>query len=111
MQGFEMGKKGVEAIQGFEVEKQSRDIGKKSVDMSKQGYSKTKKFARKGVRTRGEKGKVDGGSLEGQGSREGGKAIEGCADGNDDEEGYECDDDARSVFSLGEFAELGDNDF
>ncbi|KAL9046400.1 MAG: hypothetical protein Q9214_000752, partial [Letrouitia sp. 1 TL-2023] len=84
------------------------DIGKKGVDKSKQGYKMAKKFARKGV---GMKGKA-GGALEE--SKEGWDAAEngGANDNNKiDEEGDECDDDAKSVFSLGEFADVGNPDF
>ena len=110
-QGLEMGKKGVEAInnQGLEVGKQGLEMGKRGVDISKQGYKKAKKFARRGVGKKEGKGKA-GGPLEGskQGSED--DAKDNVADNHDDKEG-EDSDDKRSEFSLGEFGELGSNDF
>lgn len=105
---LELGKQGIEmSKQGLEVGKQGLDIGKKGVDKSKQGYKMAKKFARKGV---GMKGKANGPLEE---SREGGNIVEndGTNNENDDKGDDECDDDAESVFSLGEFAELGSPDF
>lgn len=105
---LELGKQGIEiSKQGLEVGKQGLDIGKKGVDKSKQGYKMAKKFARKGV---GMKGKA-GVSLE---ESKGGDAVEKAGannDNDDEEEGDGCDDDAKSTFSLGEFAELGSPEF
>ncbi|KAL9007814.1 MAG: hypothetical protein Q9173_006995 [Seirophora scorigena] len=108
-QGLDLGKKGFEAIQGqgLEVGKQSREMTKKGVDMSKQGYLTAKRLARKGTlgsATKGEKKtKVDGAS---EGSKEGGKGAENGAEHQNEEEDVESDD-AKSVFTLGEFDELG----
>ena len=57
---------------------------------------------------KGEKGKA-GAPLEGSKQR-GEHANGNVADNHDDEEG-DGSDDGRSVFSLGEFGELGSNDF
>ncbi|KAL9608476.1 MAG: hypothetical protein Q9167_006696 [Letrouitia subvulpina] len=104
---LELGKQGIEmSKQGLEVGKQGLDIGKKGVDKSKQGYKKAKKFAKKGV---GMKGKA-GGPLE-ESKEAGDAAANGGVNDKDNEEGDECDDDAKSEFSLGEFAELGSPNF
>ncbi|KAL8957795.1 MAG: hypothetical protein Q9193_005023 [Seirophora villosa] len=108
-QGLDLGKKGFEAIQeqGLEVGKQSRDMTKKGVDMSKQGYLTAKRFAQKGKlgsAAKGEK-KIKGDGTS-EGSREGGKGAENGAEHHHEEEDVESDD-ARSVFTLGEFDGLG----
>lgn len=105
-QGLEMGKKGIEAIQGLEVRK---GMGK-SADMGKQGYKKAKELAKKGKRGVGMKRekRMTGEKLEA--SKNGEKSAENDIDCDDEEEGDESDE-AGSVFSLGEFADLGNKDF
>ncbi|KAI4091895.1 MAG: hypothetical protein LQ344_003852 [Seirophora lacunosa] len=108
-QGLDLEKKGFEAIQGqgLEVGKQSREMTKKGVDMSKQGYLTAKRFAQKGKLGSATKGKkktkADGAS---EGSEEGGKGAEDGAVYQNEEEDVESDD-AKSVFTLGEFDGLG----
>ncbi|KAL8847196.1 MAG: hypothetical protein Q9221_007758 [Calogaya cf. arnoldii] len=105
---LEVGKQGIEISKhGLERgNKQGIEIGKRGVDFSKQRYNKAVKFAtRKGKRSTGEKEKVDGKG----GIKDGGEVVKGGVACNDEGDGGdESNDDARSVFSLGEFAEMGD---
>lgn len=108
-QGLEKSRQGLEAIQGLEM-------GKRGVGMGKTGLSKAKKFATKGTvgtKRRGMEDKeVDDNQDPGDRSKDGGRrAIEGgeneLNDNDDDEHGRS--DDAGSIFSLGEFADLGND--
>ena len=115
-QRFEIGKQGL-----GQHSRQGLEMGKRGVDRSKQGLAKAKKFAKKGKLGRGSKGeKRKVGTLEE--GKEGGKAggIDGAdnVDNDEEEEEEEEEDedgesngDARSELSLGEFAELGNNNF
>lgn len=113
-QRFESGKQGL-----GQHSRQGLEMGKRGVDRSKQGLVKAKKFAKKGRLGGGSKGdKKKVGTLDE--GKEGGKGGEiDAADIVNDEEDEEDDDgddgesngDARSVFSLGEFAELGNNNY
>ena len=101
-QGLEKSKQGLEAIQGLEM-------GKQSLNISKQGYKKAKKFANKGkigTGKRSEKSK----SIDGDLSKDGVEVVENSID-QDEGDDNEGSDDAGSVFSLGEFADLGNDDF
>lgn len=108
---LELGKQGVEiSKQGLERSKQGLDMGgKRGVDFSKQGYNKAMKFAtRKAKRGGGEKKKADG---KGESKGGGGEVVgEGAPDNGDDDEDDDSND-AKSVFSLGEFGDLGSHDF
>ena len=117
----EIGKQGLEiSRQGLERSKQSLEMGRQGISMSKQGYQRAKKFAKKGklgVGKGGNKGKAKDG-LEVVDEGEGGDdAVEDGVErrggnGNDeDDDDDDGSDDAGSVFSLGEFADLGNNDF
>ena len=110
-QGLEKSRQGLEAIQGLE-------IGKRGVDMGKTGLKKAKKFAKKGragVAKKKDGGKEIDGSQEAedQSKDDGVKSIEGGEmEGNEsDDDDDSASDDAASKFSLGEFADLGSNDF
>lgn len=111
MQGLEFGKRGVEALQvgGLEMGKQGKEVGRKGVEAGKAGYKKAKKFARRG---KGEKGAgtADKG-LKGKGGADGEKGVSEDAGVEEEDIGSGDDDDKRSEFSLGEFAELGNDDF
>ena len=117
-QGLEKSKLGLEAIQGLEV-------GKQGLEISKQGYRKAKRFAKKGkIRTSGTRAKKsksldDGRKNSINGSKDGNQIIKDVAEKNDDDDNDDDDDDeddevgsndAGSVFSLGEFADLGNKD-
>ena len=110
-QGLGKSKQGLEAIQGLEM-------GKQGLNISKQGYKKAKKFATKG-RIGSGKRSDESKPIDGQTSMDGinddNKATKNGADhsgnqGNDDDDD-DGSDDAGSVFSLGEFADLGSKDF
>ena len=110
-QGLEKSRQGLEAIQGLE-------IGKRGVDMGKTGLKKAKKFAKKGRTGLGKKG--DGGKEVGAGEGpedeikdDGVNSIEDEEEKvqGSDEDDSSASDDAGSVFSLGEFADLGSSDF
>ena len=130
-QGLELGKQGLEIVQGLEMGKQGFDIGK-------QGYKKAKKFAKKG---RMGSGKIGSGKRthksklnDGQSSMDGNNDLDSSVDNavdnavdnklnsvfnnsnndNDDDSDDEVGsilDDAASAFSLGDFADLGNDDF
>ena len=123
-QGLEKSRQGLEAIQGFEIGKRGVDMGKRGVDMGKRGvdvgktgFKKAKKFAKKGragSRKKGDGSKeVDGSQDPGDGSKDDG--VRSIEDGEDEVHDSDDDDvsgsDAGSGFSLGEFADLGSNDF
>ena len=138
-QGIELGKQGIElGKQGLEFGKQGLDIvqglemGRQGLDIGKQGFKKAKNFAKKG---RMGSGKLGSGkrthkskSNDGQISME--KDLDSTADNvidnaidnkinsvsdNDDDDSDDDDgsilDDAASAFSLGDFADLGNDDF
>ena len=126
-QGLELGKQGLEIVQGLEMGRQGFDVGK-------QGFKKAKKFAKKG---RMGSGKLGSGkrthkskSNDGQTSMEGNNDLDGTVDNaiegaiddklrpgsdNDDDDSDDDDgsilDDAASAFSLGDFADCGNDDF
>ena len=125
-QGIELGKQGLEIVQGLEMGKQGFDIGK-------QGYKKAKKFAKKGRMGSGKLGSGKGThkskSKDGQTSMEGNKELDRSVDNvvdnviddklnsvsdndddSDDDDGSILDD-AASAFSLGDFADCGNDDF
>ena len=114
-QRFEIGKQGL-----GQHSRQGLEMGKRGVDRSKQGLAKAKKFAKKGKLgggSKGEKRKV-GALEEGKESGKAGGIEAGDNAGGDEEdeeeeedEDVESNDDARSELSLGEFAELGNNNF
>ncbi|KAL9127321.1 MAG: hypothetical protein Q9217_003783 [Psora testacea] len=118
-QGLEISKQGLEmSKQGLEKSKQGLEIGKQGFNISKQGYKKARKFAKKG-KTGSGKWLDRSKSIDGQnsidGSKDGNKAIQdgvnhGGNNGNNDDDD-DGSDDAGSVFSLGELAELGNDDF
>lgn len=108
-QGFEMGKKGVEG---------SVEMGRRGVEVSRLGLKRAKKFAKKGVGIKGKGTRLDNRELEGK--KKGKEKVagngdddnhDGNNDADDDEEEEEEGDDAKSEFSLGEFADLGSKDF
>lgn len=83
-------------------------MGKQGLNMGKQGYKKAKTFAKRGkigAGRRSEKSKViDGANSVDVGVQDG--------DGNDDDDDVDDgNDDAGTVFSLGEFADVGSGDF
>ena len=121
-QGLELGKQGLEIVQGLEM-------GKQGIDIGKLGYKKAKKFAKKGRMGSG-KGKRTLKSKSGDGQMEkdldgsvnnvidnaiddklrSGSNIDNDNNDSDDDDGSILDD-AASAFSLGEFADLGNDDF
>ena len=124
-QGFEKSRQGLEAIQGLEIGKRGADMGKRGVDMGKRGVDigktgmrKAKKFAKKRRAGAGKKGdgdkEVDGSREPGDGSKD--DSVKNDEDGenegsDNDDDDNSGSDDAGSEFSLGEFADLGSNDF
>ncbi|KAL8978454.1 MAG: hypothetical protein Q9205_005957 [Flavoplaca limonia] len=106
--GFEISKQGLE-----KSNKQGIDMGKRGMDFGKERYNRALKFATMQGRSGGEKKKKK--KMKVNAGREGGKgevgkdAEEGDGDraGGAEDEGNGSDD-AGSVFSLGEYAELGD---
>ena len=132
-QGIEIGKQGLDLVQGLEMGKQGLDIGRQGFDIGKQGYKKAKKFAKKGKsgsgkmglgkRTRksklsnGIEGTVDkdvdttvDNKLKSVFNNDNGLNNDSNDDDDDDDDGSMLDD-AVSVFSLGDFADLGNDDF
>ena len=101
------------------MSKQGLEMGKQGLNMSKQGYIKAKKFAKKGKLgsgKRSDKSKSMNGQNSIDGSKDGNKALDrsvddGANDGKQDDGDEKRSDDAGSLFSLGEFAEVGDGDF
>ena len=118
--GFEKSKQGLEAIQGLEV-------GKQGISIGKQGYKKAKRFAKKkggklrgkekvggdvGVSVEGSVGFGDGVDKDKYGpSNPNGDDGDNNDDDDDDDDDGNGSDGAGSVFSLGEFADLGNDDF
>lgn len=89
-------------------------MGKQGLNMGKQGYKKAKTFAKRGkigAGRRSEKSKViDGANSVDVGVQNGNDGLDG--DGNDDDDDVDDgNDDAGTVFSLGEFADVGSGDF
>ena len=125
-QGIELGKQGLEIVQGLEM-------GRQGIDIGKQGYKAAKKFAKKGKMGSGKLGSGKkthkSKSSEGQTSTHGNKELDRSVDNvvdnaiddklsvsnNDDNDSDDDDgsilDDAASAFSLGDFADLGNDDF
>lgn len=104
-QTLEIGTKTRDLIQGLEVGKQGREMGKKGVGMSKQGYKNAMRFAKKGKLGVGAKGKkAKDGSAEGSKGVEENNMEKEPSDVDDDEDGE--NDDAKSDFSLGDFADV-----
>ena len=125
-QGLELGKQGLEIVQGLEM-------GRQGIDIGKQGYKAAKKFAKKGKMGSGKLGSGKrthkSKSSVGQTSMHGNKELDRSVDNvvvsatddklsvsnNDDNDSDDDDgsilDDAASAFSLGDFADLGNDDF
>ena len=138
-QGLEMSKQGLEkSKQRFEAIQGGLETGgKQGLNISKQGYKKAKKLAAmKGKRSDDNNDNKSKLMIEGQkkfsiggSNKDSDKVIKNSVDhagnnGNDDDDDNddddnddddddenESDDDAGSVFSLGEFAHLGNDDF
>lgn len=110
-QTLELGKQGLEiSKQGLEKSRQGLEKGKRGVGLGKQKYDKAMKFARKGKR-RGGDDMIKAGPLEGSKDGVSVSVIDEGAEGKDDDEGGSDCNDARSDFSLGEFANVGSRDF
>ncbi|KAK0515443.1 hypothetical protein JMJ35_001477 [Cladonia borealis] len=125
-QGLDLGKQGLEIVQGLEM-------GRQGIDIGKQGYKAAKQFAKKGKMGSGKLGSgkrtQKSKSSDGQTSKAGNKDLDRSVDNvvvnaiddklsvsnNDDDDsdddGESILDDAASAFSLGDFADLGNDDF
>jgi len=135
--GFESGKQGLEMVQGLNIEK-GIDLGKmglrKAATFAIRSGEKSEKGEKGSVRRIGARKRMgkkkrgvgnDGGDdvvgavvcasvLGAAGEGDGGDNNDDGKDDNDDDDGEDViddDDDAGSVFSLGEFGDLGNDDF
>lgn len=99
--GFEISKQGLE-----KSNKQGLEMGKRGMDFSKEGCIRAVKFATMQGKGNGEKKKKKK-KQKGNAKGDGEKGVEEATGDENQDNASDDGDDAGSVFSLGEYAELG----